>query len=103
MMILDGIHIFPAEIEALLEAHPAVAQAAALPVRSAAHGEIPVAAVELRPGATATGSDLLAHARARLGLRAPRRVLVLEALPRNPQGKVIRSELAARFAPGGTA
>ena len=103
MMILNGINIFPPEIEAMLESHPAVAHAAALPVPSAAHGEIPVAAVELRPGARASAAELLAFARARLGLRAPRRVLVLDALPRNPQGKVIRRELATRFAPAGSA
>jgi acyl-CoA synthetase (AMP-forming)/AMP-acid ligase II len=99
MMILNGINIYPAEIEAALERHPAVANAAALPVRSTAHGEIPVAAVELLPGAAASRAELLAFARARLGLRAPRRVLVLERLPRSPQGKVLKREIAPRFAP----
>ncbi|MFN6955119.1 MAG: class I adenylate-forming enzyme family protein [Acetobacteraceae bacterium] len=103
MMILNGINIFPAEIETVLEGHPAVANAAAMPIPSAAHGEIPVAAVELHPGAATTGEALLAFARARLGLRAPRRVLVLEALPRNPMGKVLKREIAPRFAPAGAA
>lgn len=103
MMILNGINIFPAEIEVTLEAHPAVANAAALPIPSAAHGEIPVAAVELHPGAAVTGAELLAYARARLGLRAPRRVLVLEALPRSPVGKVLKRDIAPRFALAGAA
>ena len=103
MMILNGINIFPAEIEATLEGHPAVANAAALPIRSATHGDIPVAAVELHPGAAATGDELLAYARARLGLRAPRRVLVLDALPRSAIGKVLKRQIAPCFAPAGTA
>ena len=103
MMILNGINIFPAEIEVTLEGHPAVANAGALPIPSAAHGDIPVAAVELHPGATATAAELLAFARARLGLRAPRHSLVLDALPRSPMCKVLKREIAPLFAPAGPA
>lgn len=99
MMILNGINIFPAEIEAVMEGHPAVANAAALPLRSQAHGQIPIAAVELLPGTVASDAELLGFARARLGLRAPRRVLVLPALPRNPQGKVLKREIATLVDP----
>ena len=67
--------------------------------RGGAHGQIPIAAVELLPGAQASDTDLLDFARARLGLRAPRRVIVLPALPRNPQGKVLKREIAARITP----
>ena len=50
MIVLNGLNIFPAEIERVLERHPAVAEAAALPLASPVHGQIPVAAVVLRPG-----------------------------------------------------
>jgi long-chain acyl-CoA synthetase len=101
MMILNGLNIFPVEIERVLERHPAVAVAAALPIASSVHGQIPVAAVELRPGAVATPAELQAYAREHLALRSPRRVLVLPALPRNSQGKIMRREIANLFRPSG--
>ena len=99
MMILNGLNIFPAEIERVLERHAAVAAAAALPFVSNVHGQIPVAAVELRPGAAATVADLQAYARQHLALRAPRRILILNALPRNSQGKIARRQIAPFFQP----
>ncbi|MDB5539359.1 MAG: hypothetical protein JWQ89_1086 [Devosia sp.] len=97
MMILNGINVFPAEIERVLERHPAVLASAALPLESKVHGQIPVAAVELRSGVAVTTGELLSYARELLALRAPRRILVLEALPRNSQGKILRREIAAQF------
>ena len=58
MMILNGVNIFPVEIERVLERHPAVRVAAALPIASQVHGQIPVAAVELRDGHVATAMEL---------------------------------------------
>ena len=95
MIILNGLNIYPAEIERTLERHPSVRAAAALPVESAVHGQIPVAAVELHDGAVATGSELLGWARDQLALRAPRRIAVMAALPRNSQGKIAKLEIAA--------
>ena len=96
-MLLNGLNIFPVEIERVLERHPAVAVAAALPFVSSVHGQIPVAAVELRPGADTTPAELQAYAREHLALRSPRRVLILGALPRNSQGKIVRREIATLF------
>lgn len=97
MMIMNGINIFPAEIERTLEAHPAVAAAAAFPIPSAVHGQIPAAAVELREGGACTPAELVGYARTALGVRAPRRVEIVASLPRNPQGKIVKRELAARL------
>ncbi|MCC7114276.1 MAG: long-chain fatty acid--CoA ligase [Burkholderiales bacterium] len=94
MMIMNGMNIHPFEVKRALEAHPQVAAAAAFPLASDVHGEIPVAAVELGPGATATAAALVAWARERLGARAPRRVFVVDAFPRNAAGKVLRNALA---------
>jgi acyl-coenzyme A synthetase/AMP-(fatty) acid ligase len=99
MMIMNGINIFPAEIERVLESHPAVGAAAALPLASTMHGQIPVAAVELREGHACTSAELVAFARAALGVRTPRWIEILPALPRNALGKVVRRELAGRFGP----
>ena len=94
MMILNGINIHPFEIERVLEDHPSVEAAAAFPLASAVHGQIPMAAVELRAGAEVSAAELTAWSRERLGSRAPRRVLFVESLPRNAAGKVLRRELA---------
>lgn len=93
MMIMDGINIHPAEIERALGEHPSVADAVAMPLHSDVHQDIPICAVALHPGARATEDDLRRFATERLGVRAPRRVLVLAVIPRNPQGKVVRAQL----------
>ena len=98
MMIMNGINIYPVEIERILERHPAVESAAAFPLASGVHGQIPVAAVELRAGMRCAGGELVAFARDLLGVRAPRRIEVLAALPRNAQGKVLKRELVAGLA-----
>ena len=99
MIVLNGLNIFPAEIETSLERHPAVAEAAALPLASAVHGQIPVAAVVLRPGHAATADELRRWCHGQLGLRAPRRILLLEQLPKNSQGKTMKKQLALAFQP----
>jgi long-chain acyl-CoA synthetase len=99
MIVLNGLNIFPAEIERVLERHPAVAEAAALPLASLVHGQIPVAAVVLRPGEEVSAADLRRYCHQQLGLRAPRRVLVIERLPKNSQGKTVKKDLVACFQP----
>jgi len=91
MMNLGTIKIFPAEIEAAAEGFPGLVECAAFALRSAGHGDIPLLAVVAREGMDAAA--LLAACRDRLGLRAPRRIVTLEALPRNAAGKVLRREL----------
>lgn len=93
MMIVNGINIYPVEIEQCLAAHPAVTDVAVISLRHTVHQDVPVCAVSLSAGATVSGTELLAYARERLGFRAPSRVIVLERLPRNDLGKVIRADL----------
>lgn len=97
MIVLNGLNIFPAEIERVLEAHAAVLDAAALPLPSQVHGQIPVAAVVLRPGAEVSASELRRYCHQQLGLRAPRRVLVVDRLPKNSQGKTVKRDLVGQF------
>jgi long-chain acyl-CoA synthetase len=97
MLILNGLNIFPVEIERVLERHPAVAVAAAMPLPSSVHGQIPVAAVELRPGASVTPTELQRYAREQLAMRSPRRILILAELPRNSQGKIVRRQIIPLF------
>lgn len=93
MMILNGINIYPAEIERAILLHPAVMDAATIPFPSALHQDVPVCAVVLQPGSSVTSTDLKAFAKQNLGAHAPRRVVVLDRIPRNEQGKLMRHDL----------
>ena len=93
MLIMNGINIYPAEIEQLMAAHPAVADVAVVPVRHRVHQDIPVCALTLRAGATVSEQALLDHASSQLGARGPYRVLIVDAIPRNHEGKLLRTEL----------
>lgn len=88
----DGLKIVPADIEGALLQHPAVAEAAAFPVDSRRHQQIPAAIVVLRQPATA--EDLRDHCVRLLGNRAPSYVGIAGALPKNAMGKVLRRVLA---------
>jgi fatty-acyl-CoA synthase len=94
MIISGGVNVYPVEIEAALEAHPAVAEVAVVGVPDKEWGERVRAFVVLRPGQAASGDDLSAHCRARLsGAKVPRDFVFLESLPRNPTGKILKREL----------
>lgn len=93
MMIMGGINIYPAEIEQVLTGHPAVRDAAAIPVKNTILQDIPVCAVVLSPGADVSEQSLLTYARKRLGVSSPDRVIILAKIPRNERGKLIRAEL----------
>lgn len=97
MMIRDGINIYPAEIEMVMCRHPQVRDAAAVPFHHPVHQEVPVCGVSLTEGATVSEAELLAFAVERLGAHAPQRVVVLGEIPRNEQGKLVRSVLKARL------
>jgi acyl-CoA synthetase (AMP-forming)/AMP-acid ligase II len=92
LMNFDGIKIYPSEIEAALLEHPAVAEAAAFPLRSTIHQDVPCAAVVLR--AQASAEALRQFCFERLGTRAPVHVVVMKELPRSAAGKVLKRELA---------
>jgi len=99
MMIIGGENVFPREIEEVLEEHPAVRAAGVVGEPDDVRGEQPAAFVELEENASATESELREWCRERLaGYKVPRRVEILDELPRSPTGKVMRRELAQRLA-----
>lgn len=102
MILSGGQNIYPSDLEAVLVGHPDVADAAVIAAPSAEWGETPVAAVELMRGRRASPPDadaLRAWANARLGARQRlSAVVIVEALPRNANGKVVKRALRARFA-----
>jgi acyl-coenzyme A synthetase/AMP-(fatty) acid ligase len=92
LMNYDGIKIYPSEIEEVLLAHPDVAEAAAFPVPSPDHQDVPSAAVVLRRAVPAAGVHR--YCMEQLGARAPQHVLAMREMPRNPAGKVDKRALA---------
>jgi acyl-CoA synthetase (AMP-forming)/AMP-acid ligase II len=94
MIVSGGENVYPREIEEVLFAHPAVADAACIGVPSERWGEEVKAIVVLKPDAPATETDLIAFCEGRLaGFKRPRSVEFRSALPKNPSGKVLKREL----------
>jgi acyl-CoA synthetase (AMP-forming)/AMP-acid ligase II len=92
-----GYQVAPAELEALLAGHPAVADAAVLGRQDPADGEVPVAVVVPRPGAAPDPDELLAWVAERVAPhKRLRAVRFADALPRTPSGKLLRRALADR-------
>jgi long-chain acyl-CoA synthetase len=86
--------VFPAEVEAALLAHPAVAEAAVIGVAHAELGEDVLAYATLRAGSTAEPEQLIAHCKARLAAyKYPRRVIIVDELPKGATGKILKSRL----------
>ena len=92
-----GFGVGPAEVEAVLCEHPAVADAGVIGKPDAEAGEIPKAFVQLRPGTSATADELIAFVQARLAdYKRVREVELIDKIPRTASGKILRRELAER-------
>ncbi len=103
MYVTGGFNAYPAEIEAVLQGHPGVDQVAVIGVPDERMGEVGCAVVVLAPGASTDEvvSGLTDWARERLAnYKVPRVVRVVDALPSNAAGKVLKRELRAQFATG---
>jgi acyl-CoA synthetase (AMP-forming)/AMP-acid ligase II len=94
LILRGGENVYPVEIEDVLHAHPAVAEAAVVGVPDERWGEAAVAFVALRAGVSVTEEELVEHCRARLAtFKVPRSVRLVGALPRSALGKVRKDEL----------
>ena len=93
-----GYSVYAVEVQETLEEHDAVAEAAVLGLPDERQGEVPVAAVRLRPGAHLEPDELTAFARERLsGYKVPRKIVIVEELPRTGTDKVQKAELLSLF------
>jgi acyl-CoA synthetase (AMP-forming)/AMP-acid ligase II len=99
-MILSGAqNIYPADIEAVMRAHPEVADVAVVGVRSLQWGETPVAVVVAAQSALLAAESLVDWTNARVGKQQRIRAVVFRAnLPRNANGKVLKRELRQELA-----
>jgi long-chain acyl-CoA synthetase len=94
LIIRGGYNVYPAEIEDVLHAHPAVLEAAVVGIPHDRLGEEVMAVVAVRPGASLTEEDLIEYCKERIAAyKYPRVVEFRDALPRNTLGKILKDEL----------
>ncbi len=97
MIVSGGENIASSEVERVLYEHESVVEVAVVGRPDERWGEVPVAHVALREGATTTAEELIEHCRAKLAkFKVPKDVVFIDALPRNPSGKVLKRELRDR-------
>lgn len=102
LIVSGGENIYPAEVERVLLAHPAVAQACVVGLEAPVWGQQVAAAIVLHPASglaeAAAGPALIAHCRAHLaGYKIPRRFLFLDQLPQTASGKILRTAVLESF------
>ena len=94
MIISGGENIYPAEVENVLMQHPALADGAVIGVPDETWGEAVKACVVLKPGAKASAGEIIEFMRSRLAhYKCPKSIDFLEAIPRNPTGKILKRVL----------
>jgi acyl-CoA synthetase (AMP-forming)/AMP-acid ligase II len=97
MILSGGENIAGSEVERVLYEHPAVLEVAVVGRPDEKWGEVPVAFVALKPDTNATADELIEHCRGQLArFKVPKDVVFVDALPRNPSGKVLKRELRIR-------
>ncbi len=94
MYIAGGFNCYPAEIERMMAAHPAIAQVAVIGVPDERLGEVGMAYVVMRPQAKLDVDELITWCRERMAnYKVPRYVEIVQAVPTNPSGKVLKYQL----------
>jgi acyl-CoA synthetase (AMP-forming)/AMP-acid ligase II len=91
MIIRGGENIAPEEIEEVLMSHPAVIDSVVVGVPDAHWGEQVYAGVRIRPGGTVSEADLYTQCESLASYKRPERIVVLDEIPRNPMGKLVRT------------
>jgi acyl-CoA synthetase (AMP-forming)/AMP-acid ligase II len=98
MIITGGENVYSPEVEQVVAEHPAVAEVAVIGVPDDRWGETVKAVVALRPGQQATGPEIIDFTRERLAhYKCPGTVDIVDALPRNPSGKILKRTLRAPY------
>jgi long-chain acyl-CoA synthetase len=98
LIIRGGFNIYPREVEEILYAHPAVAEAAVIGMPDPVMGEEVLAFVVRKPGAEAEADAIIAFCQERLAkYKCPRRVRFVPSLPKTPVGKILRKALRAEL------
>ncbi|XP_002533186.2 4-coumarate--CoA ligase 2 [Ricinus communis] len=97
----NGFQVAPAELEAMLIAHPSISDAAVVPMKDEAAGEIPAAFVVRSNGSKITEDDVQQYiSKQVIYYKRIRRVFFTDSIPKAPSGKILRKDLRARLAAG---
>ena len=98
MIISGGENIYSPEVERVLAEHPAVMECAIIGVPDDTWGETVKAVVALKPDTSATEAEMIEYCREHLAqFKCPRSVDIIEALPRNPTGKILKKDLRTPY------
>lgn len=98
MIVSGGENVYPAEVENALCSHPAIADAAVIGIPDPQWGEVVAAFLVFKPGAAADAAGIIAHCRKLIGgYKTPRLVAIMNAIPRNASGKILRRELKKQY------
>lgn len=102
LIIRGGFNVYPREVEEVLYAHPAVAEAAVIGIPDDRMGEEVKAIVSLKPGATATAEELIAYTKERVAAyKYPRTIEFIDVLPKGATGKILKKELKQQLQAAG--
>ncbi|MEO6205782.1 MAG: long-chain fatty acid--CoA ligase [Mycobacteriales bacterium] len=94
LVIRGGYNVYPREVEEVLYAHPAIAEAAVIGKPDDKLGEEVVAVITLKAGADVTPQDVIAYCKEQMAAyKYPREVRIVDALPMGPTGKILKKEL----------
>mgnify|MGYP000914502500 FL=1 len=97
IIIVGGFNVYPQEVEAILNAHPAVQQAAVIGIPHPVNGEVPKAFVQLKEGQQITSQELIKFCKQSLAhFKVPRTMEFVGELPLSPTGKILRRVLRER-------
>jgi long-chain acyl-CoA synthetase len=98
MIVTGGENVYSREVEDVLYEHPAIAEAAVVGIPDPVWVERVHAVVSLKADATATGDEIIAFCKKHLAsYKAPKSVEFLDSLPKNPQGKILKKEIRAKY------
>jgi fatty-acyl-CoA synthase len=98
VVITGGFNVYPAEVEGVLAERPEIYESAVIGLPDPEWGERVVAVIELNEGATYDPDDLRRYLRARLGgVKAPKELIIVDTLPRNANGKILKNALIAQL------
>jgi long-chain acyl-CoA synthetase len=101
MIISGGVNVYPRDVEEQILTHPAIVDAAVIGAPDEKWGEAVVAYVVVKPGEPFDATGLQDHLRDLLAAyKIPRDVRTIDVLPRNPSGKVLKTDLRALYAQG---
>jgi long-chain acyl-CoA synthetase len=100
MIVSGGENVYPKEVEGVLYRHPAVAEAAVIGIPDPYWVERVHGVVVLKRGATAAEEEIIGFCRGQMAsYKAPKSIEFVDALPKSPQGKILKRELRKRFQP----